>query len=279
MIKTDNYFYPTDGASFRIGHANARELHTLDRPLKFQASFLAFVRRGSCRFSMDLVNYEAIAPALINISASRIVQTTYATPDFDADFIVLPSDVTENVNRRLVAGQTFSAVGITPVAAVPEQYLPAFTRFYQDLRDIGADKDNPYFREAIIYTITAFFFRIAYHCFPVAMNASSSASGRIATKFIILVQENFKRERFLDFYASKLNISPKHLSRALKAETGTSAVEWISRYVVLEAKVMLKSSNLSVQQIAEELNFPSQSFFGKYFKKATGLSPKEYRNT
>ena len=54
--------------------------------------------------------------------------------------------------------------------------------------------------------------------------------------------------------------------------------EWIERYVILEAKAMLRSSNLTVQQISDELYFPSQSFFGKYFKKSTGMSPKEFRN-
>lgn len=102
---------------------------------------------------------------------------------------------------------------------------------------------------------------------------------RIADRFIRLVQEHFRRERFLDFYAGKLDITPKHLSRTIKIQTGASAVDWINRYVILEAKVMLRSSNLNVQQIAEALNFPSQSFFGKYFKKATGVSPKDYRNS
>ena len=93
------------------------------------------------------------------------------------------------------------------------------------------------------------------------------------------MQKNFKEERFLDFYANELSITPKHLSRTVKSQTGFTAVEWIERYVILEAKVMLKSSNMTIQQIADELNFPSQSFFGKYFKKNIGVSPKEYRNT
>ena len=62
-------------------------------------------------------------------------------------------------------------------------------------------------------------------------------------------------------------------------QTGISAVAWIERHVVLEAQVMLRSSNLNIQQISDELHFKSQSFFGKYFKKATGLSPKQFRNS
>ena len=82
----------------------------------------------------------------------------------------------------------------------------------------------------------------------------------------------------LDFYAQQLEVSPKHLSRTIKAQTGYTAVEWIEKFVILEAKVLLKSSNLNIQQISDELNFASQSFFGKYFKKITGMSPKEFRN-
>ena len=100
----------------------------------------------------------------------------------------------------------------------------------------------------------------------------------MSDQFLALVQQNFRKERFLEFYASKLEVTPKHLSRTIKKQTGYTAVEWIERYVILEAKVLLKSSNLNIQQIADELNFPSQSFFGKYFKKLTGVSPKEFLN-
>jgi AraC-like DNA-binding protein len=58
-----------------------------------------------------------------------------------------------------------------------------------------------------------------------------------------------------------------------------SAKKWIDDYVIWETKALLKSTNMTVQQISDELNFPSQSFFGKYFKRLVGLSPLEYRKT
>ena len=66
-------------------------------------------------------------------------------------------------------------------------------------------------------------------------------------------------------------------STIIKRVSRKTAAEWIDDYVTLEAKALLKSTNLTIQQISDELNFPSQSFFGKYFKRITGLSPKEYR--
>lgn len=69
----------------------------------------------------------------------------------------------------------------------------------------------------------------------------------------------------------------KHLSNVIKELTGKSAGEWIDSYVILEAKTLLKYSNMSVQEIAYYLNFPNQSFFGSYFKRNTGMSPSQYK--
>ena len=56
-----------------------------------------------------------------------------------------------------------------------------------------------------------------------------------------------------------------------------TALEWIERYVVLYAKSCLSSTAMTIQQISDELDFPSQSVFGKYFKRVEGVSPKAYR--
>ena len=69
------------------------------------------------------------------------------------------------------------------------------------------------------------------------------------------------------------------LSNVIKELTGKSASQWIDDYVVLEAKTLLKSTNLTILQISEELHFANQSFFGKYFKQHTGLSPMRYRRS
>jgi AraC-like DNA-binding protein len=82
----------------------------------------------------------------------------------------------------------------------------------------------------------------------------------------------------LDFYADKLHITPKHLSKVLKAVGSKPPNDLIDDHVALEAKALLKSTNKTIQQITDELNFPSQSFFGKYFKRITGMSPREYKS-
>lgn len=92
-------------------------------------------------------------------------------------------------------------------------------------------------------------------------------------KFIALLTQYHTQERSVTFYAEKLCITPKYFSTLIKKQTGKSAAQWIDDYVILEAKNLLKFSGMSIQEIAYHLNFSTQSFFGKYFKHQTGLSP------
>ena len=88
----------------------------------------------------------------------------------------------------------------------------------------------------------------------------------------------YRKERDVSFYARMQHITPRYFSAIIKEKTGDSALQWIVRMVITEAKQLLEESDLSIKEIADQLNFPTQSFFGKYFKQYVGVSPKEYRN-
>ena len=96
-------------------------------------------------------------------------------------------------------------------------------------------------------------------------------------QFMDEVRRNYTTERQLSFYADKLCITTKYLSRVVKQHSGRQPSEWIRDYVILESKALLRQNNLSVQQISEILNFPNPSFFGKYFTAVVGCSPRQYQ--
>ena len=98
-------------------------------------------------------------------------------------------------------------------------------------------------------------------------------------RFVALVHEHCTREREVTFYADKLCISTRYLSTIVRNISHSSAKEFIDRSVVLEIKVLLQSTDLSVQEIAYRLRFPDQSYLGRFFKKHTGESPTEFRNS
>ena len=102
-------------------------------------------------------------------------------------------------------------------------------------------------------------------------------SGEYFERLLKLLAENFREQRSVEFYAEKMNISSKHLSRVIRSFTGRSVHQWIDEFVALEIKNMLRYSDMSIQQISYTLNFPNPSFMGQYFKRITGMTPGEYK--
>ncbi len=100
---------------------------------------------------------------------------------------------------------------------------------------------------------------------------------RIFQMFLVSLFRNYKREREVSFYAAEQCLSPRYFSSIVKEKSGHSALQWIIQMVISSARQMLRGSDLSIKEVATAFNFPSQSFFGKYFKQYVGLSPKEYR--
>lgn len=252
-------------------------IRSISTPVKFTSNASIYMSSGESEIDIDLICYKVKAPAVINIRAGQILMPRKLSDDVGASVAVMSKRVWDSIFMLVKDCRSFPIVRHFPVTEIPQEMIPAFDGLYDYLADIVKQKDNPYLMETIIFALTTFFFNHVHACYD--RYAEMFTTNRVVDRFINLVQQNFKRERFLDFYAGKLGITSKHLSRTVKTQTGYTAVEWIERYVILEAKVMLKSSNLTIQQISDELCFPSQSFFGKYFKKSTGMSPKEFRNT
>ena len=97
-------------------------------------------------------------------------------------------------------------------------------------------------------------------------------------RFTILVNEHAAREHAIAFYADRLCLTPNHLGAVIREVSGQTVMQWIHRHIIQQAKLQLKYSDLPVWQIAESLNFPNPSFFSKFFKRETGMTPAEYRN-
>lgn len=96
----------------------------------------------------------------------------------------------------------------------------------------------------------------------------------LSDRFFRLLATYYKQYRTVKFYADKLNLTPKYLSTAIKRATGRPILDWIHDAVLIEAKMLLRTTNLTVQQIADTLNFSSPSAFVQFFKKHTGTTPK-----
>ena len=100
----------------------------------------------------------------------------------------------------------------------------------------------------------------------------------ILIKFIFMLFRHCKRHRQVSFYADALQISPNHFTRIIKKVSGRNPSEWIVLVTINQAKKLLRRPNVRVKDVAQELSFPEQFTFRKYFKQYVGMSPIEYKN-
>lgn len=247
-------------------------------PIKFTSFCSIFVKEGEGKIEIDLLTYEFKGPCIVNIKQGQIIQNAEVEGNFDASFIVLSKSFCDNLFLLLKDSSSYGTATLERLTSVPKSLVERFERFYNHISDIFSYQKGPDAYQAMVLAIASFFYECGTKCYLPVIDSFQKSSSRLTKKFLSLVQQYFKKERFLEFYAQQLEVSAKHLSRTIKETTGFTAVDWIDRFVILEAKVLLKSTTMSIQQISDELNFGSQSFFGKYFKKHVGRSPKDFRN-
>lgn len=273
--KVDNIL---DADFWMLKNIRAGMLKSLSDPVKFSASTSIFVRRGSFSVEINLIRLELEGPCIVNIGADQILCTYDVSDDFDAAFVVLSKRFKDSLMMFFSDPKTYNKLSVHQVIKVPDEIVADFEKLFETYEEIQNDPDPTYRQQALLFTTLGFLYRKGLKCYDRYSGHIPSNTGRLSEAFLRMAQEHFRENRFVDFYANALEVTSKHLSRTVKAQTGFTALEWLERFIILEAQVLLKSSNLHIQQIADQLHFPSQSVFGKFFKKATGLSPREFRN-
>ena len=177
----------------------------------------------------------------------------------------------------------FMRLAYNPLVNLTQEQQEDIERYFDLLENISNNSDLAHRDEIVRGLLMSMFYRISdtYEQRPQVLDEKErSVRNRreeYFAKFITLLSENFKHERTVGFYAEQMCVTPKYLSLLIKDFSGKSAAEWIDSYVITEAKTLLRYSTMSIQEVAYELNFSSQSFFGKYFKHLTGMSPSEYK--
>ena len=247
-------------------------------PFKVDVVTAIICLEGEMRGKMDLIPYRSSAPCMIVIMPDQILEYEYISPDFSGKFIVMSRRFVESlyIEDRFAL---FVAVRDNPVIPLGEEELEAMQTYYRMMQRTISVKEHPYRLEVARNLTRAFLYGAGYFFHTVPEDKKRSKHETLVDDFLKLVRSHYKQHRALEFYADKLCLTPKYMSAVIKQASGTSASDWIDEYVILEAKALLKSTNKTIQQVSDELNFPSQSFFGKYFKRLVGVSPKEYRNS
>ena len=252
-------------------------IHELEfnEPHKMQRAAIVLCTSGNCRIKINLEEYEIKAPQLVTLMSGQIFELISDINGLDGYVISLSKRFIDKVNLPGWQHQYMKMYN-NPITDIDQDMLNSLRIFYAILYRAAKNDNNP-FRLQIIENLISVFYYGGISSFDGEVESNLKYKNHIVANFLELVQQHYREERLIQYYAGRLCITPKYLSKLVKEHTGRAATDWIEQHVILEARAMLQSTDLSIQQIATTLNFPNQSFFGKYFKRATGVSPKQYR--
>lgn len=247
-----------------------------DRPTKVNNAVIIVCISGNATIKVNLQTYEIESPSMVTLMPGQIFEPMESSNNFCAHVITLSKRFIDMIN---LPGwqQRYLSLYNNPITVMEAEQSQAAQFFLAILHRAASNVDNPFRLQVIENLVRVFYYGGVNGSSPAKDNVSPYKNN-IVERFLELVHTHYREERMISFYANKLCITPKYLSKIVKENTGRSAGEWIENHVVLDARAMLQSSDMTIQQIAVSLNFPNQSFFGKYFKRATGMSPKQYRN-
>lgn len=171
----------------------------------------------------------------------------------------------------------------SPCVVINENERGLYRKYFDLIQEVSKMR-MPNMRESVTALISSIFYLMGAMWTDRLTAAKKNGGDEMSTRskivledFLLLVRDYHTKERSLSFYADKLYLTPKYLSKLIKSVSGKSAHEWIDSFVILEAKNLLKYSDMSIKSIVYDLNFPNQTTFYRFFKTKTGMTPSEYR--
>lgn len=249
-------------------------------PRRMNFLILALCTEGEATYTLDTQEMKIQKNDVLLILDRHVVSNFTASKDLKALCIIISVKFffesirnVGDISSLLLLSRNF------PVIKLAQEETETFQSYFYLLKTKAADKQNKYRRKLVSTLILAMFYDLS-NVVQRMLDTDSMRQTRaeiIFTKFIKLLEGNFKQERRVGWYAEQLCITPKYLSETIKNVSRRTPNEWIDNYVTIEMRIQLRNSTKSIKEIAEEMNFANQSFLGKYFKEHVGISPSEYR--
>lgn len=266
-----------------IAANSASEMEIFRLPSCLNALIIGVGTEGETSLTSNLQEFRLKKDSLFIFSPKHILQVQ-SNNRFKAHLIVIAPDFLKRINidtkRMMPLFLQFGSLPCMELTHAESQSLRSFISMVeQELKGSETDFSSEIIGGLIAATIYKVGDILTHYLteHPEVDSPIHNRAEEYFRQFTELLGEHYKHERSVGFYARQLCITPKYLTTLIKRISGKSVSEWIDNYVILEAKTLLKYSNMSVQEIAYYLNFPNQSFFGSYFKRNAGMSPSQYK--
>lgn len=259
--------------------SNFGDMSLFSHPVRLRATTVLVCLQGVIDCSINLRNHSITENQMLVNFAGDIIHINRAEGIMGYAIIISEEFLQKMQLDFKLRAQSYLSLRDNGPITIPFDELVLLKPYYTLLKKNMEEGDTDVINcltLALSHTIISLMKRYQPAVTPESERNETRAQ-QIFDKFMRLLSAYHTKERSLQFYADKMFLTPKYVSGMIKSYSGKAALDWINEYVVLEAQMMLRYSEMTVQEIAYALNFPTQSAFGKYFKQQTGQSPKHYR--
>lgn len=255
-------------------------------PFRVDCYMAAYCVEGTVNCSVNLTDYQLTSGTLLLITPGNIVKITDS------------GSHEKDLKLTIICASTsfISGIGINPskflIEAMDVLRDPCIhlsdeeTNMLRRYVDLALDitKANPQFaQESIAGLAASVFYQFAGFLADSKIRQEQELPVRttrqrqMLEQFMKMAINDHAREHLVGYYADKMCVTPKYLSKIVKEASGRSVPEWLNELLILDAKNMLRHTDMTIKEISASLNFPSQSFFFRFFKNHTGQTPTQYR--
>lgn len=253
-------------------------------PVKLSFSIVIFCLAGTMSFRINLQDFTLHPGDILVVQKGAIGEFLYRSQDNRVAIMAYTNDYFQLTQHLEASISLQRLLYENPLCHMCPEVIEECMTIYRLMKTKIRETGNPFRKGALMGYVQVLMYN-AYNYLLATIRLDDRSSPKrtrkqdLYNKFMEEVQKGYMRERSITYYANILCITPKYLSQIVQQVSGRLAGDWIADYVILEAKALLKSRKYTIQQVSDMLNFPNQSFFGRYFKEKVGCSPSAYQNT
>ncbi|KAF2507398.1 helix-turn-helix domain-containing protein [Flavobacterium foetidum] len=245
----------------------------ISEPYRAESYAIEFLRKGSIIMQSQLEKVVVEAPAIIALGPSVIRGFSKNSDEILIDIIFFKPQFFLKNQADVLFLAKYSFFENSNVCRLSDANEQKFEQLFNLIKETS---DSQSAHQAAI--LRSYLYVLIYELDDMQQKIEvSGTQNPLFEKFKTALFKDFLSQRSVRYYADLLNVSRKYLSETVKKNSGKTAGEWIDEIIILEAKVLLQHKNLTISEISNQLNFPDQSSFGRFFKNQTGIPPLEYR--
>lgn len=251
-------------------------------PSRNMGLIIGLCLQGSFRYTADTVEQCVHAGEAMIIHEGQVVDNYQRSDDVEGIAIMMSYDFFHEIVKGFhEQSSLFLFSRSHPVFMLQPNEVKDVVDYFTMIKNRVDDGSRPFRRDVVRMLISAMIYDLSNAIYRIQLRSDKkpTRAEAIFSDFIRLVEQNYRSERRVGWYAHEMCITAKYLSETVKMVSRRTHNDWIDNYVVMELRVLLKNTTKSIKEISQDMCFPNQSFMGKYFKEHVDMSPMSYRKS